>query len=309
MSLVGREDTADARLGRAFLCLEGLSVGDSFGERFFVHPDLAEGLIRSRAVPAAPWAFTDDTEEAASVVATLRSHGTIDQDHLASSLARRYDGSRGYGPAMHRLLGRIREGDPWQEAAPGLFGGQGSFGNGAAMRVAPVGAYFADDIGAVAEQAGRAAVVTHSHPEAVAGAIAVAVASAWAWRLRALAPPGCPGFLDLVLPNVPDSVVAERVRHARDLDPDATVGLAVAALGNGVGVSAQDTVPFALWCAGQRLGSFEEALWLTVSGLGDRDTTCAIVGGVVACYTGPDSIPEDWLRAREPLPPWLEHDG
>jgi ADP-ribosylglycohydrolase len=76
-------------------------------------------------------------------------------------------------------------------------------------------------------------VVTHAHPEAVAGAIAVAVAAAWAWRLRGTEPPGCPGFLDLIRPHIPDSVVAEKVRHARDLDPDASVGLAVAALGNG----------------------------------------------------------------------------
>jgi len=65
-----------------------------------------------------------------------------------------------------------------------------------------------------------------------------------------------------------------------------------------------DTVPLALWCAGERLDDYEEALWLTVSALGDRDTTCAIVGGVVAAYTGAGGIPGAWLRAREPLPSW-----
>ena len=63
-------------------------------------------------------------------------------------------------------------------------------------------------------------------------------------------------------------------------------------------------MPFALWCAGHRLGDYEEALWLTVGGLGDRDTTCAIVGGIVALFTGPDAIPAEWLDAREPLPGW-----
>ena len=33
--------------------------------------------------------------------------------------------------------------------ALGLFGGKGSFGNGAASRVPPIGAYFADDLAAV----------------------------------------------------------------------------------------------------------------------------------------------------------------
>jgi ADP-ribosylglycohydrolase len=72
-----------------------------------------------------------------------------------------------------------------------------------------------------------------------------------------------------------------------------------------VKVSAQDTVPFCLWCAAKHLDNYEEALWATVSGLGDRDTTCAIVGGIVACYTGAEGIPSNWLAAREPLPDWI----
>ena len=79
---------------------------------------------------------------------------------------------------------------------------------------------------------------------------------------------------------------------------------AVAALGNGSGVSAQDTVPFALWCASQHLDDYAAALWLTVSGLGDRDTTCAIAGGVAALCTGVEGIPGAWRSAREPLPAW-----
>src|SRR5262249_25383017 len=158
-------------------------------------------LIRSRAVPASPWNFTDDTMMSLSVVETLRRHREIDQDHLAQSFAQRYDPSRGYGPAMHRLLARIRMGEPWHVAAPSWFDGEGSFGSGAAMRVAPVGAYFADDLPSVIEQASRSAVVTHTHHEAVAGAIAVAVAAAWAGRLRGTGTPTCSGFLDLILPD------------------------------------------------------------------------------------------------------------
>src|ERR1700751_2066446 len=55
-----------------------------------------------------------------------------------------------------------------REEAQALFGGQGSFGNGSAMRVATLRAYFADDLDMVVEQAERSAVTTHCHPEAVA---------------------------------------------------------------------------------------------------------------------------------------------
>ena len=286
-----------------------MSIGDAFGERFFVLPDEAEAAIRDRKAPHAPWSYTDDTLMALSVYESLRVAGEIDADRLARGFAERYDGSRGYGPAMHRLLARIREGGDWSEAAREQFSGQGSYGNGAAMRVAPIGGYFADDLGAVAEHARRSAIVTHGHPEAVAGAVAVAVAAAFAWRARLEGrTPGVGKFLDLILPHVPDSVVGEKIRHARDLDPDASVRLGVAALGNGVGMSAQDTVPFALWCAGRHLGDFEDALWWTVEGLGDRDTTCAIVGGIVGLHVGEVGLPRRWRGSRETLPVWPFRD-
>jgi ADP-ribosylglycohydrolase len=294
----------DARLARARTSLEGLSVGDGFGEQFFVNYTVVEGLIEERAEPTAPWPYTDDTEMALSVLASLVEHGRIDQASLAREFAGRYDPGRGYGPAMDRILRRIGAGEPWRAVAGSVFEGQGSYGNGATMRVAPLGAYFADDLDAAAGQARLSAEVTHAHPEGIAGAVAVAAGAAWACRLRGAAPPPVPAFLERVLESVPDGEVRERIRRARDLPPAASVRVAVAALGNGSKVSAQDTAPFALWCAAQRLDDFVEAMWLAVSALGDRDTTCAIVGGIVAGYTGVAGIPASWRVAREPLPVW-----
>ncbi len=63
-------------------------------------------------------------------------------------------------------------------------------------------------------------------------------------------------------------------------------------------------MPFALWCAAHHLDDYESALWATVSGLGDRDTTCAIVGGIVVSFVGAEGISELWLDRREALPDW-----
>jgi ADP-ribosylglycohydrolase len=240
---------------------------------------------------------------ALSIFEVLRKAHGIDQDALAESFARHYEESRGYGPAMHSLLAWIRTKIPWQVAAPKVFD-RGSYGNGAAMRVAPVGAYFADDPKAAAEQAELSAVVTHAHPEAAAGAIAVAVAAGMAWQMRVGPAPSREAFLDAVLPYVPVSEVRTGIERARAMPPETDVFQAAAALGNGARVSAQDTVPFVLWCAGRRLDSYEEALWMTASGLGDIDTTCAMVGGIVALYVGEEGIPAAWRAAREPLPGW-----
>ncbi|GHO88714.1 ADP-ribosylglycohydrolase family protein [Dictyobacter formicarum] len=247
---------------------------------------------------------------ALSIVSILRQHGSIRQAELAESFAEHYEGSRAYGPSMHYLLRSIRAGTPWREAAAQQFSGQGSFGNGGAMRIAPLGAYFADDLGVVSEQAELATSVTHTHPEAIAGAIAVAVATAYAWQLRQSGQlPGRAEFLELILPYIPSSEVRRKVRWARDFSEHTSLDAVVNQLGNGSNISSQDTVPFVLWCTGERLNNYEEALWLTASALGDVDTTCAMVGGIVATYTGTTAIPASWLAAREPLPGWhREHN-
>jgi len=251
-----------------------------------------------------PWHWTDDTAMALSIVATLRQHQGIDQDHLARGFSTRYvaEPRRGYGPAMHRLLPQLHSKGAWQIAPRELFGGQGSFGNGAAMRVAPVGAYFADDLNAVVEHARRSAEVTHAHPEGIAGAIAVAVAAALAWRLRGQTKPEPQEFLDQILPLIPNSEVASRVRKALKVCIGISAIDAARTLGNGSEITAQDTVPFVLWSAAHHLDNYEEALWHTVSGLGDMDTTCAMVGGIVVMYAGVEVIPAEWRQNREPLP-------
>ena len=129
-----------------------------------------------------------------------------------------------------------------------------------------------------------------------AGAIAVAVAAAMAANTSH---PFGRDFLKEVLEFVPRGVTQERLQVALDV-PSNDLTQAVRLLGSGREVSAQDTVPFCLWSASYHLGDFEEALWWTAKGMGDCDTTCAIVGGIVA-LSAPE-IPALWVKRREPLP-------
>lgn len=292
------EPTDSARLARACRSLEGLSVGDAFGDRFFTSPHTVEHLIEIRALPAGPWPFTDDTAMALSVVDVLAEKGSIDRDLLARLFAARYrfDPGRKYGGTAHGILIAIADGAPWAEAAAAAWEGQGSMGNGGAMRSAPIGAYFHDDYERVVDNARRSAEVTHAHPEGQAGAIAVAVAAAWVARGGSAAS----DLFEAVLAHTPDGETRGGIAKASRLSLDYDVRTAVAALGNGSGVISQDTVPFALWCAARHLGNYEEALWTTVSGLGDRDTTCAIVGGIVVLNSEAE-ISAEWLETREPL--------
>ncbi len=199
----------------------------------------------------------------------------------------------------------FNEGGSWQELAAGLFDGQGSWGNGAAMRVAPLGAWFAVDPREAAWQAARSAEVTHTHPEAVAGAVAVAVAAAYAARSRGQRlEPG--ELLQAVVELAPAGKVRDGLTEALELLDQPHVELAAHRLGNGRQVSAVDTVPFTLWCAARHLDDYEGALWATASAGGDVDTTCAIVGGIVAAHVGTERIPAEWASAAEALPGWAE---
>src|SRR4051812_15788431 len=169
--------------------LDGLAFGDAFGERFFglFRPEgEARQLIAERRTPPDPrWHWTDDTAMALDLVAVLEAHGEVVAQPLAQQFAATYgaDSGRGYGSGMHALLPRVAATpDAWEELATALFGGEGSLGNGAAMRVAPLGAWFHDDLGRTVDQAARSAQVTHAHPQGIAGAVAVAVAAALSAR-------------------------------------------------------------------------------------------------------------------------------
>jgi len=268
-------------------------VGDAFGELFFGRSAFE---LTFDDLPKSPWKWTDDTHMALSVVECLEKHGHIDQDELAGMFARRYkqDPRRGYAGGAHKLLGEIALGANWRDISPTLFG-NGSYGNGSAMRVAPIGGYFHDDLKQAAKEAELSAEVTHYHPEGKAGAIATAIAAA----IAASRPyPTRVEFIKEILPFIPNSVTKTKIELAIQIPADAVLD-AMRLLGSGQKVSAQDTVPFCIWSAAHHLDNYEAALWNTAKGLGDVDTTCAIVGGIVA-LSAPE-IPQAYLNRREPI--------
>jgi ADP-ribosylglycohydrolase len=196
----------------------------------------------------------------------------------------------------------INAGARWRDTAANAFGGQGSMGNGGAMRVAPLGAYFADDLGRCAEAAHASALVTHTHPEGVAGAIAVAVAAAMAWQSRdASQTDYVYKFFAEILRLTPESKVRRGILLASQTRAEVPIKDIAKALGNGSLVTAPDTVPLCIWIAAHHPLNFVDAIAKTISADGDCDTNAAIVGGIVALSAGRESIPRDWLKAREPI--------
>ena len=276
---------------RARISLDGLSVGDAFGERF---AGLGIVGLLDRRLPPPPWITTDDTEMACEIVAQLESRQAIEQDELALRFARRFhrDPGRGYGPGAMRILRAIEQGRSWREAAGSAFRGQGSMGNGSAMRVAPLGAWFAEDLDALIREARASAEVTHAHPDAQVGAMAVALAAAWAVRKPEA------GLLEFVLQHLPGAGPTRAGIEQSLTLAEAAPFEAAQVLGNGSMILSSDTVPLCLWLAARYSHDYAAALWVTAGLFGDVDTNCAIVGGIVALRAPP---PPGWIAAREPL--------
>jgi ADP-ribosylglycohydrolase len=293
--------------------LIGLAVGDAFGAMLEGYgADLARRAAKRLISMKRPWRWTDDTAMAIAIVEMLRERGTIDPDVLAAAFARRFEREpgRGYGAGAFDLFTRVANGMRWREAAASLFGGKGSYGNGAAMRAAPIGAYFATDLERVKVEALRSAEPTHAHPDGAAGAVAVAIAAALATR-------GVErdAMLAEVVRWTPEGPTRNGLVRAAEMGLSFDVVVAGEDLGTGANVTSRDTVPFCVWIAARHLDSYEEALWtatahpgldlgsnvLTLSAI-DRDTVGAIVGGIVACAVGLDGVPFLWREAAEKLP-------
>jgi ADP-ribosylglycohydrolase len=284
---------------RAQQALCGLAVGDAFGETLFGEPKAIARRVAKRLISTArPWRWTDDTAMALSVVDVLAQCQTIEQDQLMASFVERWaaEPNRGYGQGAFTVLTRVSYGAPWRREAQRLFNGQGSFGNGAAMRAAPIGAFFADDFPRVQAEAIRSAETTHMHADGIAGAVAVAIAAACATRGMANT-----ALLSEVLRWTPPGHVHQRLQRAAEIPIDAQLANVADELGTGLDVAAHDTVPFCLWVAARHWHCYEDALWTAAGQPGDRDTLAAIVGGIVVMVPGTE-IPVLWQAATEQLP-------
>ncbi len=293
-----------ARVERMRLSLTALGIGDALGEMLSYRAQTAPTRLAENDLPSGPWFHTDDTEMAISIAAVLKAHGFIQQDALAKRFVRRFerDPDRGYGSMTRMQMREMLAGAHWRDTAANAFGGQGSKGNGSAMRVAPLGAYFSNDLDRCVKEATASSVVTHTHPEGVAGAIAIALGAALAWQLKDTDRFKRPEkFFSELLRLMPDGEVRRGVLLASQIPGDTPTDSVAKALGSGFLVTAPDTVPFCLWIAAHHMDNFVHALAETIRVGGDCDTNAAIVAGIVVLSMGPRGIPEDWIKSRESL--------
>jgi len=209
--------------------------------------------------------FTDDSVLTFATAKVLLDGG----DYAATyqRFARAYP-HRGYGGRFSRWI-KLDDPQPYN-----------SFGNGSAMRVAPIGFAFADAKSTLAE-AKRSAEVTHNHPEGIKGAQAVALAI---WMARQ---------------GEDRDAIRQAIEKQFGYDLSRTCDF-IREMGK-FDETCQGSVPEAITCFLEST-DFEDCIRLSISIGGDSDTIACIAGGIAQAYYReiPDWIVEE-TRARLPL--------
>lgn len=237
------------------------------------------------AAPSA-WPHSDDGEMMLAIAAAILEVGEVDEARVLASLAARYDPRRGYGRGARATFEAFEAGASWRDASRAIWP-EGSRGNGAAVRVAPIAARWRDaPEDDVAERARRSAQPTHGHEDGASGAAVIAVA-----LQRVLRDESLDGIERLASP-----ALAARIVEARALR-SAPVGRAARRLG--CGVLATDAVPAALWAFDEG-GGFEARVTRAIRMGGDTDSIAAMTGALAGAALGAGAIPAAWLAALEP---------
>jgi poly(ADP-ribose) glycohydrolase ARH3 len=287
---------------RCIGCLLGTACGDILGaavegsssreirELYGEHRDFADA---GRGFGC----YTDDTQMTLALATSLVERGLVDAAHVSAKYAEFYEPWRGYGGAAHRVLRLLADGGDYRGTGRLQFP-EGSFGNGGAMRIAPVGLAYRHAASELLQRAVEDALLcTHVHPEAIDGAVvqAKAVAIAATTDLKALDPFGVVEALLVVcrteVMQAKLKALADGLRHE---DDDVFV---IARVGNGI--RASQAVVAALWAFLRYWSTPEECVIRAVSFGGDTDTIGAMAGALVGALHGRAWIPTRWFDNME----------
>ena len=252
----------------------GAIIGDIVGSRWEFQPtnDYNFELFSDKN------SFTDDTI-CTIAVADAILHNSNDYGKYIHEWCRKYPNPMGgYGGSFAQW---VRSDNPKP---------YGSYGNGSAMRVSPIGMWF-DKREEVLEHARKSAECSHDHIEGIKGAQSVALAVHYAIELRdiILYDYQC-GMKELV------GYAANPFGYNIDIRKEDVI--------NRFDETCQGTVPVALWVI-YHSKSFEDAIRKAVSLGADADTLGAIVGGIAEqIWDIPEEIKESAMRI---LPDEMKH--
>lgn len=277
-------------------CLLGLAVGDALGAPFEGSGFTSAVQVRVSAGDSSLLRYTDDTHMAIGIAESLIDCQVFDGPDMAEKFVKNYEQEpwRGYGPGPPRIFRKISAGSPWDRAAEDIYPG-GSYGNGSAMRVAPLALFFYRDRDKLITTARLQSRITHAHSLGIEGALLQALAVALAVGDGSTL--SARGILEQLKTYTTEEVYLEKLTETETLLNTANIKEIAFRLGNGI--EAFNSVPTAICCALRHPDSFEEAVLEAVSLGGDADTIACMAGAISGAWNGIESIPEEWIVKLE----------
>lgn len=281
--------------------LLGLAVGDGLGAPFEGSRKVSERKLGAVLADSSPLPFTDDTAMAIGLTESLLDRDGFDGDHMMARFAVDHAAEpwRGYGAGPPQIFAHYRRGVPWGEAAGRVFSGTGSYGNGGAMRVAPVALFANGDLATGARLATSTAALTHAHPLGAGGAVLQAVAVTLALRLTRDQPVDTRRFCTDAAAWLSSDLYRDKLKRVQRLLDLGAAGPEVVAAELGRASTAPDSVPTALFCFLRHPTSFAGAVTFAVRLGGDTDTIAAMTGALSGAFLGEEAIPVEWLERAE----------
>lgn len=274
-------------------CLVGSAVGDALGSAF-------EGFRFSKVEGEVFFGrWTDDTHMMIGVAESMIANRGFDGNHMAQTFIKNYEEEpwRGYSSGPPRVFRWIKSGVAWNEAAKKLFGGVGSYGNGAAMRVAPVGLFHYDDPDKLRSVAYNQSQITHAHELGKEGAALQAYAVALAVKADPSFKLDAHDFLGKLVGFTDSEVYERKLEKIWNLLNEDDRTKVVEELGNGV--EAYNSVPTAIYCFLRNWSDFQNSVFYAISLGGDTDTIGAMTGAISGAYNGTERLPEKWKSRLE----------
>ena len=274
----------------------GTFVGDALGRAVEGWP--AYAIRRSFGIleEMGDGIYTDDTEMMMGIMEGLCEVDGFDPSLTARKFLQNFNRSRGYGGRIYGVMDKLREGIPWNEV------GTDSWGNGSAMRIAPIGFFFYDDPVKLREAAIQSSIITHKHPKGIAGAVAQATAVGIATRkgLKGEAVE-LRGFIDLIIEDAGE-IDQEMIRQLEEIKEieGGDIPTTIDAISSHFycDVSAIGAVPPAIASFLLSKG-FKESVVVAVNCGGDTDTLGAMSGAIAGAYYGYSQVPGEWLGPLE----------
>lgn len=244
--------------------------------------------------------YTDDTEMMIGLAEGLVGSGKVDCSVIASKFVDNFHIFRNYGPGTIRVIHALKKKGRWDGPAKRLFKGEGSYGNGSAMRIAPLGCVYYDMPDRIRPAAEDCSRITHAHPLGMEGGViqAWAVAMVVGTDPRDVIDPLA--FVDTLLKVTDKAEYVTRLESIKEfLRRDEPPGPfeVIDALGNDI--RAFTAVPAAIYSFLRNWRSFEEAVVYGVNLGGDTDTIGAMAGALAGGLYGVGAIPERWSKALE----------